>query len=103
MSVAVVDVVEPVVWAMVGNATAEGRDIDVCVESLAAALRIGPLALGFEAPMFIPIRTDPKRLTSARSGEFGKGMPSRPFSAAALVNRDSGRILYFSRFASGCA
>ena len=43
----------------------------------------GPLALGFEAPMFVPIRTDPERLTAARNGEFGKGLPSRPFSASA--------------------
>jgi hypothetical protein len=86
MNVAVVDIGKPGVnfgWAMVGNATAEGRDIDECVQSLAAALRIGPLALGFEAPMFVPIRADPKRLTVARSGEFGKGVPSRPFSAGA--------------------
>ena len=86
MNVAVVDIGKPGVnfgWALVGNATAEGRDIDVCVERLAAALRIGPPALGFEARMFIPIRTDPKRLTSARSGESGKGMLSRPFSASA--------------------
>ena len=55
----------------------------MCVGNLAAALRIGPPALGFEAPMFIPIRTNPKRLTSARSGEFGKGIRSRPFSASA--------------------
>ena len=47
------------------------------METFAAALRIGPLALGFEAPMFVPIRTDPKRLTAARTGEFGKGLPSR--------------------------
>jgi hypothetical protein len=82
----VVDIGKPGVnfgWALVGNATAEGRDIDVCVERLAAAPRLGPLALGFEAPMFIPIRTDPKRLTSARSGESGKGMLSRPFSTSA--------------------
>ena len=26
--------------------------------------------LGFEAPMFVPIRTDPKRLTAARHGEW---------------------------------
>jgi hypothetical protein len=43
---------------MVGDTTGEGNDIDVCVQSLAAALRNGPLALGFEAPMFVPIRTD---------------------------------------------
>ena len=33
--------------------------------------------------MFVPIRTDPERLTAARNGEFGKGLPSRPFSASA--------------------
>jgi hypothetical protein len=33
--------------------------------------------------MFVPIRTDPKGLTAARRGEFGKGLPSRPFSASA--------------------
>ena len=86
MNIAVVDIGKPGAnfgWAMVGDTTGEGNDIDVCVQSLAAVLRNGPLALGFEAPMFVPIRMDPKRLTAARSGEFGKGLPSRPFSASA--------------------
>ena len=86
MNVAVVDIGKPGVnfgWAMVGDTTGEGNDIDVCVKSLAEALRNGPLALGFEAPMFVPIRTDPKRLTAARKGDSGKGMPSRPFSTSA--------------------
>jgi len=68
MNTAVVDIGKPGAnfgWAIVGDTTAEGNDIDVCVQTLAAALRIGPLALGFEAPMFVPIRTDPKRLTGA--------------------------------------
>jgi hypothetical protein len=47
-------------WAMVGDTTAEGNDIDVCVQSLVTALRNGPLALGFEALMFVPIRTGPE-------------------------------------------
>ena len=68
---------------MVGDTTAEGTDIDLCVRTLAAALWIGPLALGFEAPMFVPIPKDPNRLTTARKGDFEKGMPSRPFSASA--------------------
>jgi hypothetical protein len=33
--------------------------------------------------MFVPMPTDPRRLTAARSGESGKGMPNRPFSASA--------------------
>jgi hypothetical protein len=44
---------------------------------------VGHLPLGFEAPMFVPIRMDPKRLTAARKGDSGKGLPSRPFSASA--------------------
>ena len=57
----------------------------MCVQTLAAALRIEPLALGFEAPMFVPIRKDPNRLTTAPKGDSGKGRPSRPFSASAGV------------------
>jgi hypothetical protein len=86
MNIAVVDIGKPGAnfgWAMVGDTGAEGNDIDICVQSLAAALRNGPLALGFEAPMFVPIRTDSKRLTAARKGDSGKGLPSRPFSASA--------------------
>jgi hypothetical protein len=88
MNVAVVDFGKPGAnfrWAMVGDTTGEGNDIDVCVKSLAQALRNGPLPLGFEAPMFVPIRTDPKRLTAARKGDSGKGLQSRPFSASAGV------------------
>jgi hypothetical protein len=92
---------------MVGDTGAEGNEIDECVQSLAAALRNGPLALGFEAPMFVPIRTDPKRLTAARKGDAGKGMPSRPFSASAGAtftrDRTRGRVLYFKHPASACA
>ena len=90
MHIAVVDIGKPGAnfgWAMVGDTTAEGNDIDVCILSLAAALRNGPLALGFEAPMFVPIRTDPNRLTAARIGEFGKGLPSRPFPQAPVPPR----------------
>jgi len=86
MNISVVDIGKPGAnfgWAMVGDTTAEGNDIDLCVQTLAAALRNGPLALGFEAPMFVPIRMDPKRLTAARKGDSGKGLPSRPFSASA--------------------
>jgi hypothetical protein len=33
--------------------------------------------------MFVPIRKDPNRLTTARKGDSGKGRPNRPFSASA--------------------
>jgi hypothetical protein len=58
MNVAVVDIGSPgtnLGWAMAGATTAEGTDIDECVETLATALQFGPLALGFEAPMFVPL------------------------------------------------
>jgi len=47
MNTAVVDIGKPGAnfgWAIVGDTTAEGNDIDVCVQTLAAALRIGPPA-----------------------------------------------------------
>jgi len=74
MNIAVVDIGKPAAnfgWVMVGDTTAEGNDIDVCVQTLAAALRNGPLALGFEAPMFVPIRMDPNRLASALNATLG--------------------------------
>jgi hypothetical protein len=70
-------------FAVVTPVTLPAVIFDVCVQTLAAALRIRPLALGFEAPMFVPIRKDPNRLTTARKGDSGKGRPSRPFSASA--------------------
>lgn len=61
---------------------AEGDDIDRCIAACAEALRKGPLALGFEAPMFVPMRHDPSKLTRARDGECGD-FGNRPFSAGA--------------------
>lgn len=61
----------------------DGVDIDVCIATVAEALSKGPVALGFEAPMWIPTRLEPSRLTSARKGEAGSALASRPFSASA--------------------
>jgi hypothetical protein len=89
MNIAVVDIGSPSAnlgWAMVGNTTAEGTDIDECVETLGSALQRAPLALGFEAPMFVPIRTDPKRLTAARAGaNQGKECPADLFPQAPVL------------------
>ena len=41
-----------------------------------------PRALGFEVSIFVSIPNGPNRLTAARGGEFGKRLPSRPFSAS---------------------
>jgi hypothetical protein len=88
MFAAVIDIGKPgksLGWAAVdpgGNAV-DGTDVDDCINIVANALRAGPVALGFEAPMWIPTRMQPKRLTSARQGEAGPGLASRPFSASA--------------------
>ncbi len=85
MNIAVIDVGKPdkiLGWIMAGPQASEGTNIDSCVDTLALALDAGPLALGFEAPMFVPMREHPAKLLSARSGECNKGV-SRPFSAAA--------------------
>ena len=72
-------------WAAVGPTghSVDGTDVDTCIGVLSEALRVGPVALGFEAPMWVPTRLEPARLTSARCGEAGPGLASRPFSASA--------------------
>jgi len=54
------------------------HDIDRCISAVICALDHGPVALGFEAPMFVPKRDQPEKLTQARRGES-----SRAFSASA--------------------
>lgn len=86
LTVAVVDIGRPganLGWAMSGPSTSAGMDIDECVVRAAEAARNGPLAFGFEAPMFVPYRSDATRLTAARHGECGGGYPNRPFPAGA--------------------
>lgn len=54
-----------------------GEDIHAFVYALAELIDLGfPLALGFECPLFVPVREDPRDLTRARKGEG-----SRPWSA----------------------
>jgi len=67
-------------WA---SRTASGTDIRTLVDVVADDLNAGiPVALGFECPLFVPIREDPMELRSARSGEVFSGI-SRPWSASA--------------------
>ena len=57
LHVAVVDIgsLPNLGWAVEGPSVDDsGTDIDLCIESLVKAMRAGPLALGFEAPMFVP-------------------------------------------------
>ncbi len=85
MHTAVVDIGKPgknLGWALAGPSPSDGTDLDAGIVAVVAALRTGPVALGFEAPMFVPIRDDPMALTKARRGEAFQGI-SRPFSASA--------------------
>jgi hypothetical protein len=85
MRVAVIDIGTPgknLGWAIDGPDDG-GTDLDLCVETLIDSLRSGPVALGFEAPQFVPLRRDPKTLTAAREGESGPGLPTRSFSTGA--------------------
>lgn len=67
-------------WAILepGHAPQTGGDLDVFIEAVSATGSRVPLAIGFEAPMFIPARTVALDVLSARSGEG-----SRPWSAMA--------------------
>ena len=82
MNVAVIDIGSPsknnVGWTIVGSHERSGRNLDACISAVAEALRKAPLALGFEAPMFVPMRRDPMELANARNGER-----DRAFSAGA--------------------
>lgn len=85
LRVSVIDIGKPgknLGWA-IDEPNEDGTDIDGCINVLATALTEGPLALGFEAPQFVPLRHDPMKLTAGRQGEFGPGLATRTFSAAA--------------------
>jgi hypothetical protein len=42
-------------WAAFdGAAWSDGTDLDECIELIAGELKIGPVSLGFECPLFIP-------------------------------------------------
>jgi hypothetical protein len=71
LQVAVVDIgaKKNIGWAIDGAKHYEGKDIEACVSRLADALIGGPLALGFEAPMFVPLHQDSSNLTRGRRGE----------------------------------
>jgi hypothetical protein len=80
MHVAVIDIgkKENIGWAICGARPSDGKDIDKCVDALAVALDDGPLALGFEAPMFVPLHKDVTNITRGRNGEG-----NRPFTSGA--------------------
>ena len=92
MNVGVIDIGSPqkknIGWAIVGdNGCCCGTDLDKCVEKLAAELREGPLALGFEAPMFVPMRKKAEELTKARRGERTRAFSASPGATVLVTAR----------------
>jgi len=62
-----------------GQASESGREIRVLAQKIVAHLNSGrPASVGFECPLFVPLREDPNRLTAARRGDG-----SRAWSAGA--------------------
>jgi len=79
--IAAVDVGAPknIGWAILSGDTVEtGNDLDAFICCFAELAEGKPAALGFEAPLFIPIGRPLNRLTAQRNGENG-----RPWSAGA--------------------
>lgn len=71
-------------WAAFDGASwLDGTDLDECIKLIAGGLKTGSVSLGFECPLFIPLRDDPLLMTKARSGESGPGLAPRAFSAGA--------------------
>jgi hypothetical protein len=85
MRAAVIDIGKPgknLGWFIDGEGhSCGGNDIDECIEAIAQELDSGSVALGFEAPLFVPVRQEPMLLLKARDGECLPGQPNRPFSA----------------------
>jgi hypothetical protein len=91
MTIACVDVGAPgnVGWAVLEDEQCEhGGDPRELISRLNSALDRGPLALGFECPLYLPRRADPDSLTRCRGGEVGvywSGGPGGGVLAAGLV------------------
>ena len=75
VTVAVIDVGSPKAgklgWAIRSRngEVCQGMNLDRMIEHIAEALREGPVALGLESPLFIPLADEPNEITTARQGE----------------------------------
>jgi len=81
LHVAVVDIgkLTKLGWAIKGpSVNKSGSDVDECIEVLASAMNTGPLALGFEAPMFVPYGRKRCDLDKAREGDGDRAFSAAP-------------------------
>ena len=66
-------------WAILeGGRSQTGNDLDEFIKIFGRKANHKPSALGFEAPLFIPLRSELAKITKQRDGEAG-----RPWSAGA--------------------
>ncbi|WP_313472344.1 hypothetical protein [Brevundimonas sp.] len=84
IAIGVIDVGSPkggkLGWAILAPNTDPvlGKDLDVFIDAMTALGANWPLAIGFEAPLFIPTPAEALKILSGRKGEG-----SRPWSAGA--------------------
>jgi hypothetical protein len=79
LHVAVVDIskLANLGWVVEGpSVTESGTDSEKCIEVLAKALKSGPLALGFEAPMFVPYGRKRCDLDKAHNSDEDHAFPA---------------------------
>ncbi len=87
-SVCVIDIGSPsnLGWAMVSEKnrlkTIKCNNLDMAIETIVERLPGEAIALGFECPLFVPVRENWRDLTKARKGECSFGI-NRPWSAGA--------------------
>lgn len=95
LHVAVVDIgkLTNLGWVVEGpSVTESGTDIDRCIKVLAIAMRTGPLALGFGAPMFVPYGRKRCDLDKAREGDGGRAFSASP--GACVLTKALGIVPY---------
>ena len=93
--IAAVDIGSPMAgrlgWAVLPNERT-GKDIPKLVALITEALREGPVALGFEAPLWVPMRADVMTLTKARVGEGSRSWSG--FAGPTVLTTGLGVIPY---------
>ena len=75
VAIGVIDVGSPknIGWAVVvGESEDHGSELDDFILCFAEHSRGGPVARGFEAPLFLPVGRPAPNLTKQRDGEAGR-------------------------------
>jgi hypothetical protein len=90
-------------WANSGGESGGAAELAGAVDWLAATLRAGgPAALGIEAPIWTPRRSDVWAITSARTGEGSRSWTAAPGACVTTAGL-GGMGFIFGRLAGCCA